>query len=626
MRKKLKLLFFLIILLISVSNFCFADEYYTIDDYNIKIDVTENNVYYITEIITVDFSMPRHGIFRDIPTMLYGYSHKISDINVYDPDLLSNYNFEVSNNGSNIQIKIGDADIYVDNSKKYQIEYIYDAGDDLIKDYDEFYFNVIGTEWDTPIRNVDFQINMPKKFNNEKLNITSGYFGSTISENVEFSVDNMKITGNVKNLANYQGVTVALNLDEGYFTDVSKAYSMVFIYLLLAILIFILLGSIYFRSANYGSNKIIPVLNFYSPDDLNPSEISYVFNEEKLSNDDMASIIIYWASKGYLKIYEVEKKGIFSKDSMYFERLVEFTALGNGYEYHLFKDMFKLGDGKTVKTSDLKHEFYENLNVARSLVRDRYRGKREILENNFQYGIIALSIVLAILTALTLSTYLKVLMGVPYLFVLIFSFIVFVVFFLILYSIATRKNKKSSKKKFLKIFKYVFFIAFIVKFFDIIKEIIKNIDFNAIKFNSLSMLMLISIILYMITIYSIAKIKKYSTFAKDLLNNIYGFKNFLETAKLDKLEMLFKDNPEYYYDMLPYVMVFGLTEIWDKRIKDLTLEGPSWYVSNRPFTTYYMMNSFNHSFAEMSSPPSNSSSSSGGSVGGGGGGGGGGSW
>ena len=626
MNKKIKVLFLLLILFVLISTFSFADEYYTIDDYDVNIDVTENNIYNITETISVDFSVPRHGIFRKIPTMLYGYSHKISDIKVYDPDTLKGYNFEVSNNGSNIEIKIGDANVYVENNKKYRIEYVYDAGDDLIKDYDEFYFNVIGTEWDTPIRNADFQINMPKKFNTEKLNITSGYFGSTISKNVDFSTDGMTITGNVKNLANYEGVTVALNLNEGYFTNVSKAYSMIFIYLLIAILIIILIWSIYFRSANYGSNKIIPVLNFYSPDDLNPSEVAYVFNEEKLSNHDMASIIIYWASKGYLKIYEVEKKGLFSKESMYFERLVEFSVLGNGYEYYLFRDMFNLGDGNTVKTSDLEHEFYENLNIARSHIRDRYRGNREILENNFQYGIIVLSIILAILTALTLATYLKVLMGIPYLVVAIFTFIILVAFFATLYSIATRKNKKPNKRKFLKYIKYVFFIVFIGKFFTIIQGMIKNIDFTAIKFNSLSMLMLISIILYMITIYSIAKIKKYSTFAKDLLNNIYGFKNFLETAKLDKLEMLFKENPEYFYDMLPYVMVFDLSEIWDKQIKKLTLEGPSWYVSNRPFTTYYMMNSFNHSFAEMSAPPSNSSSSSGGSVGGGGGGGGGGSW
>jgi len=626
MNKKIKVLFLLLILFVLISTFSFADEYYTIDDYDVNIDVTENNIYNITETISVDFSVPRHGIFRKIPTMLYGYSHKISDIKVYDPDTLKGYNFEVSNNGSNIEIKIGDANVYVENNKKYRIEYVYDAGDDLIKDYDEFYFNVIGTEWDTPIRNADFQINMPKKFNTEKLNITSGYFGSTISKNVDYSVDGMQITGNVKNLMNYEGVTVALNLNEGYFTNVSKAYSMIFIYLLIAILIIILIWSIYFRSANYGSNKIIPVLNFYSPDDLNPSEVAYVFNEEKLSNHDMASIIIYWASKGYLKIYEVEKKGLFSKESMYFERLVEFSVLGNGYEYYLFRDMFNLGDGNTVKTSDLEHEFYENLNIARSHIRDRYRGNREILENNFQYGIIVLSIILAILTALTLATYLKVLMGIPYLVVAIFTFIILVAFFATLYSIATRKNKKPNKRKFLKYIKYVFFIVFIGKFFTIIQGMIKNIDFTAIKFNSLSMLMLISIILYMITIYSIAKIKKYSTFAKDLLNNIYGFKNFLETAKLDKLEMLFKENPEYFYEMLPYVMVFDLSEIWDKQIKKLTLEGPSWYVSNRPFTTYYMMNSFNHSFAEMSAPPSNSSSSSGGSVGGGGGGGGGGSW
>ncbi len=63
-------------------------------------------------------------------------------------------------------------------------------------------------------------------------------------------------------------------------------------------------------------------------------------------------------------------------------------------------------------------------------------------------------------------------------------------------------------------------------------------------------------------------------------------------------------------------------------MQSLTLEGPSWYVSSHPFSTYYMMGMFNRSFTEMSAPPKSSSTSSfgGGSVGGGGGGGGGGSW
>ena len=626
MKKSIKIVIFLIITLVLLGSFSFADEYYTIKNYDVKIDVTEDNIYHIVETIEVFFSEPRHGIFRDIPTSLYGYNHKISDVKVIDPITGTNYKYDVSNEGSNIKIKIGDADVYVNNQKTYLIEYTYNAGDDLIKEYDEFYFNIIGTQWDTPIDRVTFQINMPKSFDSSRLNVTAGYYGATTSENVNFVVNGNTISGTVSNLFNYQGVTVALNLDEGYYENVKKPFSMVWIYLLIIVLILLLGSAIYIKSSNYRGNTIIPILNFYSPKELNPAEIAYIFKEESLSNNDMSSLIIYWASKGYLKIYEVEKSGIFSKESMYFERLVDPSVLGNGYEMHLFNGMFNHGDGTKVTSDDLKYEFHTNLDTARGFVRDNYRGDKEILINKFQYGIVIVSILIALFTSSILSIYTKVLIGIPYLLALGFTFLFLFIFWLIGFIIAKRHKSKIGKYKFLKIIKYIVLIFIFGNIIFAFKDAIMNIDLSNAKFGSLTILMIISVVLYIITVFTISKIKRYTKFAKDLLNNIYGFKDFLETAKLDKLEMLFEENPEYFYDMLPYVMVFDLSKIWDKHVKTLTLEGPSWYVSNRPFTAYYMMNSFNHSFTEMAAAPSSSSSGGGGSVGGGGGGGGGGSW
>jgi uncharacterized membrane protein YgcG len=628
MKKILRLSILLIVVLVLFQGFSFADEYYTIKKYDVKIDVTESNIYHIKETIDVSFSQPRHGIFREIPTTLYGYTHEISDIYVYDSLTGMSYNYEINYHGSEIQIKIGDADIYVDGNQSYLIEYVYNAGDDLIEEYDEFYFNIIGTQWNTPIDEVTFQINMPKGFDSNKLNITAGEYGSTGSDKVDWIVQGESIIGSASGLNPYEGVTIALNLEEGYYDDVAKPFSMIWIYLLIAMLIGLFGLAIYIRMSNYRRNTIIPILNFYSPKDLNPAEIAYVFNEEQIINKDMSSIIIYWASKGYLKIYEVEKSGLFGKESMYFERLVEPSQLGTGYEYHLFKDLFSHGDGNKVTVDELKHEFYQDLESARSLVKDQYKNDKEILENKFQYGIIIASFLVAVLTSVILSIYTRVLLGLTYLWAAVPTLAFLMIFWFVAFVIATRRKRKINKNKFIKILRYVIFIVIFGNVLIGLKTFIARIDFSSVEFGSLTTLMIISLVLYIITVFTISTVKRYSPFGKDLLNNIYGFKNFLETAKLDKLEMLFKDNPEYFYDMLPYVMVFDLTKIWDKTMQSLTLEGPSWYVSSHPFSTYYMMGMFNRSFTEMSAPPKSSSTSSfgGGSVGGGGGGGGGGSW
>ena len=55
-----------------------------------------------------------------------------------------------------------------------------------------------------------------------------------------------------------------------------------------------------------------------------------------------------------------------------------------------------------------------------------------------------------------------------------------------------------------------------------------------------------------------------------------GFKHFLMTAELPRIEMLVEENPEYYYDILPYCMIMGLSKKVDKKFKYLNTAVPGW--------------------------------------------------
>lgn len=114
---------------------------------------------------------------------------------------------------------------------------------------------------------------------------------------------------------------------------------------------------------------------------------------------------------------------------------------------------------------------------------------------------------------------------------------------------------------------------------------------------------------------------------------IKGFKLFMETVDKDRAKFYEKEN--IFEKFLPYAVLFGITDIWIKRIKEIYGEEyftnymPAWYVGNS-------LNSFNadkfsstlsslsSSIAASTSAPSGSGG--GGSSGGGGGGGGGGGW
>ena len=58
--------------------------------------------------------------------------------------------------------------------------------DDHLKDYDELYYNIIGSEWDTVIGNITFTITMPKDFDSSKLGFSSGSTGSTDNSNIKY--------------------------------------------------------------------------------------------------------------------------------------------------------------------------------------------------------------------------------------------------------------------------------------------------------------------------------------------------------------------------------------------------------------------------------------------------------
>lgn len=125
-------------------------------------------------------------------------------------------------------------------------------------------------------------------------------------------------------------------------------------------------------------------------------------------------------------------------------------------------------------------------------------------------------------------------------------------------------------------------------------------------------------------------VRKRTDQGHQILQKIEGFKLFLETAEKDRLEKLVFDDPKYFYNILPYAYVLGVSDAWVKKFEDIAVEPPDWYYGSGTFHTYMMwhfMSSTMHSAAQaMTSAPQTSSGGGGGFAGGGSGGGGGGSW
>lgn len=128
-------------------------------------------------------------------------------------------------------------------------------------------------------------------------------------------------------------------------------------------------------------------------------------------------------------------------------------------------------------------------------------------------------------------------------------------------------------------------------------------------------------------------IPKRTPYGNKIFGKLKGFKRFLETAEKPQLEALVNENPEYFYNILPYTYALGVSETWMKQFETIAMQAPDWYIGYNTFDmhefNHFMNDTMESAQSAMSSSPASDSgggSSGGGSSGGGSGGGGGGSW
>lgn len=592
---------------------------YVISNYYIDIIVNENNTFDITENITAYFYASKHGIYRTIPlkntiTRLDGSTSK-NRAKVTSVDVDNKFTTSIEN--GNYKIKIGSADKTLIGEQKYKISYNYNIGKDPVKDYDEFYYNIIGNEWDTAIANITFKITMPKEFDASTLGFSKGLKGSTDNDNIKYNVDGNVITGRYRGILNPgEALTVRMQLEEGYFvgagfkTDI-KTY-LIFIIPLVCVGISLILWYKFGKD-----NMVVETVEFYPPEGFNSLEIGYLYNG-KASNQDVVSLLVYLANKGYIQIKEIEEKSLFSKSKGFKLRKLKDYDGDNVNEKLFLKGLFSKKSSATLL--DLHDKFYITINRILANINNK-ENKNKIFEKSTlgKSVTIILMIIISVFTIMGLPT--LEYGGISGVGETLFLILFYIPFYAVMFA-----------KKVPTLFR-LFWCGFtifhsLIMFFTIlpIKEaIIDN------KIYLFGFLFGIACIAGMIFLFKV--MPKRTPYGNEILGRIKGFKNFLETAEKEKLEAMVMENPTYFYDILPYTYVLGMSDKWIEKFETIGLQSPDWYCSNNGFniSTFgtFMNTTMKSATKTMSSSPSSSSSgrsSGGGSSGGGSGGGGGGSW
>lgn len=610
----------------------YSSREYVIDAYNVDIVVGEDNVYHITERITAYFNIRKHGIYRYIPIKntierqdgsKYTYLAKIKNVSVSDT-------VEKSYNAEYLTLKIGSENNTIRGEKTYTISYTFDAGKDGLKGADEFYFNIIGTKWDTVIGNVSFNITMPSEFDANKLGFSHGYYGSDNSSGISYTVDGNKITGSYNRvLDEREGLTIRLELPDGYFSyKASTAKYWYFIIPIVCALIVFALWFIFGRDA-----KVIKTVEFYPPYNYNSVEMAFNY-KGKLSNKDISSMVVYLASKGYIKIIDntpKDKKISERSKDMYItlEKAKVYTG-NNSLEEEFIWGLF--GMRNKITLSSIPSGFYQSVqNIKRDVTSKE--NKQEIFKNTLPASITAIT--LAIISALVVCMmptleYFNFWMG--------FSTLLLLGMFGVFIVVPIYFGRGIHDWRFLV---FAIFWESMVLLATIAS--IRGLPIWMIaKYDAVYMMgFFVGIACLIVQLFGILYMNKRNAKGNEILGKILGFKQFLQTAEKDKLEALVNENPNYFYDILPYTYVLGVSKKWIEKFESIAIPPVEWYRGD--FTDYMWIHALDRTMSRSVSSISNTtrsqiaesrSSSSGGGggfsgggfSGGGGGGGGGSSW
>lgn len=617
-----------------------VDNGYYYRSWKSHVNVSPDNTWSVTEDYDVTFNEQRHGIYRYIQNE-FGANRNINpegeprDVHykVYRPKIKVQraYGAEIDINESDENdctvIRWGSADAYVYGDQSYGVEYTYQTPDDRVEVRDYIFHSLIPTGVPTTIQRYDFVLNFEKPLPSdiaERLNIYCGPQGSEHLARVDgLTITPTCISGTIHDIEPYSAVTFFAELPEGYYEgtfSTSKTPGLVCLYLSIGLALLLL----FYEFTSHGPS-ITKSVEFYAPSDVTPTLVGKII-DGSTDNIDIAALIPWLAHYGYLTIEEIPKEGgLFGKKGdVVVRKVMDLPDDAPKYQQKIMNLLFCDGDELYISKIGDRHSKVES---AKSAVDKIFTGDKQLTVSH--HGGLMVLLLLASTAAIFLSSPVKlfyidnVILGA-----------IWLVSFAFAWSGRSKQAEQalfaSSWKKLLTLagrllaFLVVLLMCYVILF-----------DENENIFTPLQMIGM-AVLCYLACEFSVRNVVD-TPYRAEMAGKLLGFREFIDTAEKDRLRMLVDQDPEYFYKVLPYAMIFGMTTKWADLFRDIEIPRANWYIS--PYSSFngaqfcQSMNNFSTSISNAiatSAVDHTKSSSSGGGgggfSGGGGGGGGAGSW
>ena len=595
-----------------------ADAGWVIERFASDIEVQRDGGLLVTEAIDVDFQLlsDRHGIFRDIPVR-YQWDPDPKLVRVYQVSVQSvrdasgrGLKYETSQNGANLQIKIGDANKVVVGKQTYRITYSVRGALNAFADHDELFWNVNGGDWPVAMRVVTATVHSAfDAFTTVTcfegpLGSKKACQSSVSSQRAAFSATTALPAGQqltVVTAMRKGAVTIPAPFlerrerDVGEFFDLNPSTE--------GAALLVMLGGVglviwrWWTAGRDERERQTIVAEFEPPDKLRPAQVGLLV-DESADTKDVTATIVDLAVRGYLTITELPMSGI--------------TAFFGGKDWSLTRTADKADQ---AALQPYERTIYDGL-FGRAVLDDRAT-KLVMVIKQFNARVGAAPVLEAIGPKPTEQVNLSQLKE---------------HFYMTLRKAQGELYADSVARKW--------FPADPQR----VRQIYAGLGCVAIVVAIVSVFVLGSIlgaglvglaaIVPAVALLGVApRMPRKTSSGAELLRRVLGFRHYMEIAETERQRFAEREN--IFSEYLPYAIVFGSVEKWARAFRDIdvTKQTASWYTGSTlgAFSAGDLssnLSSFSNQVSSTiaSTPGGSGGSGFGGGSGGGGGGGGGGSW
>ncbi len=507
---------------------------YYIKNYDVFLTVdTERNVN-VQEIITVYFNNPD---VKAVKHVIPKYHGRISDVQVSVP-------YKEDDGLGQLQLQVFANEEQKSALRQYKISYNYQ----IFSNDNAFDFKIVPPTWKVPVQSVRFKLQLPDYVKNEDIHLfIDNKEVKSADDGAEYLLKQDRIIGrtSLSNLKPKQTFRIRVDVADDFFINNGKNYaSYVWVGLLLLTLISFLLW------CAYGQDDRVPaIMSQNPPRGINAAEAE-IIHSGNLTEKGLAAMIIALANKGYLTINTVGKNFTLTKMKNYTGR--------NRLVKQIMQMLF--ADKDVAESSDMKSsgKFYEKWDKILDLSKNTETLRRFYRKSGAQY--LRRAIMLACLIGnflLTLFVMRDYVLSEGYLLIaalVLVSGFIGIKFF--------RKTSLIAKIVGGLFLVYAIGLLCLSCSSDIQKEDILQI--------------IIGIGCTIISLVCFLQMPPLNAIGRLYRGQLFGLKNFIKFADKESVEKTLRNNPSYFYKILPYAHVLGLNSEWMKLFEGIEIPIPLW--------------------------------------------------